>query len=79
MYSKSFEPGSTSITVLPNSGTDISAANEAILCLLNEHADILVSSSMVPKAANGTEMHLIGKLPVSFWCILQVFCHVIVK
>ena len=45
---------------------DISAPSEAILCQLNEHADNLVSSDIVPKAANGTEMHPIGKLPVIF-------------
>ena len=58
--------GSTSIAVLPDSGANISAASEAILCQLNEHADNLVSSDIVPKAANGTEMHPMGKLLVIF-------------
>ena len=57
--------GSTSVAVLPDSGADISAAGEAILHHLNEHVDNLHPSTIVPKAANGTEMRPMGKLPVS--------------
>ena len=57
--------GSTSISVLPDSGADVSAAGKAILHHLNEHVDNLLPSHIVPKAAKGTEMHPIGKLPVN--------------
>ena len=40
------------------------AASAAILGYLNEHIDNLLPSNTVPKAANGTEMHPVGKLPV---------------
>ena len=57
--------GSTSISVLPDSGADVSAAGKAIHHHLNEHVDNLLPSHIVPKAANGTAMHPIGKLPVN--------------
>ena len=47
---------------MPDSGADISAAGEEILAHLNEHIDNLLPSTTVPKAANGTEMHPVGKL-----------------
>ena len=56
--------GTTSIAVLPDSGADVSAAGEAVLHHLNEHIDNLLPSHIIPKAANGTEMHPMGKLPV---------------
>ena len=61
----SSQNGSTSIAVLPDSGADISAAGEPILCHLNEHADHLIPSRVVPKAANGSAMHSIRKLSVT--------------
>ena len=57
--------GSTSIPVLPDSGADISAAGEAILPYRNEHVNNLIPSSVIPKAVNGTEMHPMGKFPVT--------------
>jgi len=56
--------GSTSATVLPDSGADISAASTAILSDLHEHIANLLPSNTVPKTANGTEMHPVGKLPI---------------
>ena len=56
--------GTRSIAVIPDSGADVSAAGEAILHHLNEHLDNLLPSHIVPKAANGTEMHPMGKLPI---------------
>ncbi|XP_065896213.1 uncharacterized protein [Dysidea avara] len=56
--------GTTAATILPDSGADISAAGEEILAHLNEHIDNLLPSTTVPKAANGTEMHPVGKLPI---------------
>ena len=49
---------------MPDSGADISAAGEEILAHLNEHIDNLLPSTTVPKAANITEMHPVGKLPI---------------
>ena len=57
--------GSTSVAVLPDSGADISAAGEGILHHLKEHVDNLLPSTIIPKTANGTEMHPMGKLPVN--------------
>ena len=36
----------------------------AVLHHLNEHIDNLLPSHIIPKAANGAEMHPMGKLPV---------------
>ena len=57
--------GSTSVSVLPDSGTDISTAREAILQHLNKHVNNLLPSSVIPKVANGTEMHPVEKLPIT--------------
>ena len=56
--------GSTTFKVLPDSGADISAAGKDILLHLNEHTDNLLSSDIIPRAVNGTQMHPLGKLPV---------------
>ena len=58
--------GATTTAVLPDSGADISAAGTSILSQLNEHIDNLLPSSVIPKAANGAEMHPVGRLPVCF-------------
>ena len=58
--------GATTTAVLPDSGADISAVGTSILSQLNEHIDNLLPSSVIPKAANGTEMHPVGRLPVCF-------------
>ena len=58
--------GAVTTAVLPDSGADISAAGTGILSQLNEHIDNLLPSSVIPKAANGAEMHPVGRLPVCF-------------
>ena len=55
--------GSASVSALPDSGDDIPAARKAMLHHLNEYVDNLLPSNTIPKVANGTEMHLMGKLP----------------
>ena len=55
--------GCIAATILPDLGEDISAAGEEILAHLNEYIDNLLPSITVPKAANGTEMHPVEKLP----------------
>ena len=50
---------------MPDSGANISAASTAILKHLNKHVDNLLSSNTIPKAANGTKIHPVGKLPIS--------------
>ena len=50
---------------LPDSGADISVAGLAMLECLNEHPDNLLSSSVTPRAVNGSTMSPIGKLPLS--------------
>ena len=57
--------GITSATVLPDSSADISAASTAILKHLNKHINNVLPSNTIPKAANGTKMHPVGKLPIS--------------
>ena len=58
--------GATTTAVLPDSGADISAASTSILSQLNEHIDNLLPSSVIPKSANGAEIHPVGRLPVCF-------------
>ena len=58
--------GSNTTEVLPDSGADISTASTKALHDLNEHVDNLLPSSIIPRAANGTQMHPIGRLPVTF-------------
>ena len=61
--------GSSTMSVLPDSGVDISVAGLAMLHSLNEHPDNLEPSSVTPRAINGTTMSPIGKLQVclSLW------------
>ena len=56
--------GTTSIAIIPDSGADVSAAGEAVHHHLNGHIDNLLPSHIIPKAANGAEMHPMGKLPI---------------
>ena len=56
--------GSSTMSVLPDSGADISVAGLAMLHSLNEHPDNLEPSSVTPRAVNGTTMSPIGKLQV---------------
>ena len=57
--------GSCTFPVLPDSGADISVAGLAMLECLNKHPDNLLSSSVTPRAVNGSTMSPIGKLPLS--------------
>ena len=56
---------SCTFPVVPDSGADISVAGLAMLECLNEHPDNLLSSSVTPRAVNGSTMSPIGKLPLS--------------
>ena len=58
--------GSTLTKALPDSGADISLAGRGILRLLNEKISNLLPSNIIPKVANGTTMHPLGKLSVTF-------------
>ena len=58
--------GSCKTQALPDSGADISAAGPQILKLLGEHASNLLSSDVIPQAANGHKMKPLGKLPITF-------------
>ena len=57
--------GHTSVSVLPDSGAEISVAGHRLLTLLQEHSHNLLSSSMAPRAVNGQSMHSLGRLPVT--------------
>jgi len=58
--------GSNTTEALPDSGADISAASTRALHDPNEHIDNLLPPNIIPKAANGTQMHPIGQLLISF-------------
>ena len=66
--------GSITIKVLPDSGADISAAGTEILCCLNEHANNLLPSRIIPRAVNGAKMHPLGKLPVKLQLGDKEYC-----
>ena len=57
--------GSTVISVLPDSGADISAAGPQLLTLLDEHPLNLLPSLVSPHTASGHKMTPIGKLPTT--------------
>lgn len=57
--------GTADMSVLPDSGADISVAGMTLLNSLSEHPDNLLPSSTIPRAVNGTTMNPIGKLPVT--------------
>ena len=46
--------------------TYLSAASTKALHELNEHIENLLPLNVIPKTANGTQMHPIGWLPISF-------------
>jgi len=58
--------GSSTSEALPDCGADISAASTKALHDLNEHVDNLFPPNIIPKAANGTQMDPIWRLPISF-------------
>ena len=57
--------GNSTISVLPDSGADISVAGLAMLKSLDEHPDNLLPSNITPRAVNGTTMYPVGRLPVT--------------
>ena len=57
--------GSADMSILPDSGADISVAGTSTLTQLREHHDNLLPSSLTPHAVNGTSMQPIGMLPVT--------------
>lgn len=57
--------GQASVSVLPDSGADISVAGMSLLHNLSEHPDNLLPSSITSRAVNGSVMRPIGKLPVT--------------
>ena len=57
--------GSTPVTVLPDSGADISAAGQAIVGILGHQLGNLIPSEINPRAVNGTCMKPLGKIPVT--------------
>ena len=57
--------GTKEVSVLPDSGADISAAGEDALATLGYHPLNLLPSMVVPKAVNGQNMQPIGCVPVT--------------
>ena len=53
------------VTVLPDSGADISAAGQALTGILGLHVDNLTPSEISPRAVNGACMKPLGKIPVT--------------
>ena len=53
------------VTVLPDSGADISAAGQTIVGMLGHHLDNLAPSEISPRAVNGACMKPVGKIPVT--------------
>ena len=49
------------VTVLPDSGADISAARQTIVGLLGHYLDNLAPSEISPRAVNGACMKPLGK------------------
>ena len=55
--------GQANIAILPDSGADICAAGPEFVKSLGEHIDNLAPSQVVPRAVNGSTLHLVGKIP----------------
>ena len=51
------------VTVLPDSGADISAAGQTIVSILGHHLDNLAPSKISPGAVNGAYIKPVGKIP----------------
>ena len=56
--------GHATVSVLPDSGAEISIAGYGLLQSLNKHPDNLLMSPISPQAVNGSAMQPLGKLPV---------------
>ena len=52
--------GTTPVTVLPDSGADISTAGQGIIDILGHHPDSLTPSEISPRAVNGACMKPLG-------------------
>ena len=65
--------GSATLTALPDSGVDISAAGAEVLALLGKHELNLLPTQATPRAAKGTLMQPIGKIPVIFQLVPTTF------
>ena len=59
------EMATCSVTVLPDSGANISAAGQAIVGILGHRLDNLTPSEISPRAVNGACMKPLGKIPVT--------------
>ena len=57
--------GKRSVTVLPDSGTEITAAGTEIFDCLDHHPDNLLPSTVIPRAVNGSSMIPIGRIPIT--------------
>ena len=53
------------VTVLPDSGADISAAGQALTSVLGLQVDNLTPSEISPRAVKGASMKPLGKIPVT--------------
>ena len=56
--------GPKDIRVLPDSGTEITAAGKEILVYLDHHPDNLLPSTVIPRTVNGNSMTPIGRIPI---------------
>ena len=56
---------SVTVEAIPDTGADVSAAGPEILALLGESTLNLMSSSETPQSADGSEMTVLGSMPVT--------------
>ena len=57
--------GKKNITVLPDSGAEITAAGKDILKYLDHHPHNLLPSTIAPRTVNGSSMSPIGRIPIT--------------
>ena len=57
--------GKRNITVLPDSGAEVSAAGKDILEYLDYHPHNLLPLTIVPRTVNGSSMLPIGRIPIT--------------
>ena len=57
--------GKKNITVLPDSGAEITAAGMGILKYLDHYPHNLLPSTIVPRTVNGSNMLPIGRIPIT--------------
>ena len=56
-----------SVTVLPDSGAEITAAGTEILDYLDHHPDNFLPSTVIPRAVNGSSIMPIGRIPITIY------------